>query len=77
MSTIADHAVRALQSVFHETSTAEWDRGAPLAYCCDGPCGYADCGGCPAPCAHQSCAAVRALARAGLLDYAPTVAGPT
>ncbi len=65
MSTIRDRAVRALQPIFREHGHT-----GPLAYCCDGPCGDPiRCGGCPPPCPHRTCAAVRVLDGAGLLGY--------
>jgi hypothetical protein len=72
MSTIYDHAARALQPIFKEASTSGVNKGYPLAYCCDGWCGDPTCDQCPEPCEHQTCAVVHALARAGLLAYAPS-----
>lgn len=56
MSTIWDHAVRALQPVFAEVDA----RGRPLGYYCGGPVMV---------CTHQTCRAVSALAEADLLGY--------
>lgn len=60
MSTIWDHAVRAVQPVFDERDAG----GEPLAYYCGGR-------GSESFCDHQTCRAVAALAGADMLHYPP------